>query len=195
MFTWLFGDRGIPASYRHMDGFGSHTFQWVNAAGEQFFVKYHFKTDQGIECLSAPRRRRSSPARTPTIASDRLARGYHRGEFPSWTAQGADHAGRRGEELSLQPLRCDQGLAPRRLSHCIEVGKLRSIATRPTTSPTSSNRLQPGQFRARDRTIARQDAAGPPVRLRRRPALPAGRSTTPSSGQRPHAAKRGQLRP
>jgi len=32
-FTWLFGDRGIPASYRHMDGFGSHTFHWVNAAG------------------------------------------------------------------------------------------------------------------------------------------------------------------
>ena len=32
-FTWLFGDRGIPASYRHMDGFGSHTFQWVNARG------------------------------------------------------------------------------------------------------------------------------------------------------------------
>src|SRR5450759_3712967 len=32
MFTWLFGDRGIPASYRHMDGFGSHTYQWVNAA-------------------------------------------------------------------------------------------------------------------------------------------------------------------
>ena len=52
MFTWLFGDRGIPASYRHMNGYGSHTFQWVNAAGEQFWVKYHFKTDQGIECLT-----------------------------------------------------------------------------------------------------------------------------------------------
>ena len=35
LFTWLFGDRGIPASYRHMNGFGSHTFQWVNAAGER----------------------------------------------------------------------------------------------------------------------------------------------------------------
>ena len=36
-FTWLFGDRGIPASYRRMDGFGSHTFQWVNAASERFW--------------------------------------------------------------------------------------------------------------------------------------------------------------
>ena len=47
-FAWLFGDRGIPASLRHMDGFGSHTYQWVNAEGERFWVKFHFKTDQGI---------------------------------------------------------------------------------------------------------------------------------------------------
>src|SRR6266852_5864684 len=50
-FTMLFGDRGIPASYRNMDGFGSHTFQWVNAKAERFWVKFHFKTDQGIRCL------------------------------------------------------------------------------------------------------------------------------------------------
>src|SRR5213079_2166923 len=50
--TWLFGDRGIPASYRHMDGFGSHTYQWQNEAGEVFWVKYHFKTDQGIKTLT-----------------------------------------------------------------------------------------------------------------------------------------------
>src|ERR1700729_1084352 len=45
-FTILFSDRGIPASFRNMDGFGSHTFQWVNARDEAFWVKYHFKTDQ-----------------------------------------------------------------------------------------------------------------------------------------------------
>ncbi len=52
-FTILFSDRGVPASFRNMDGFGSHTFQWVNASGEAFWVKYHFKTDQGIKCLTA----------------------------------------------------------------------------------------------------------------------------------------------
>src|SRR5262245_59744117 len=52
-FTWLFGDRGIPASYRHMDGFGSHTCQWVNAKGERFWVKFHFRTEQGIRCLTS----------------------------------------------------------------------------------------------------------------------------------------------
>ena len=42
-------DRGTPASWRHMHGFGSHTFLWYNAGGEKFWIKYHFKTDQGIE--------------------------------------------------------------------------------------------------------------------------------------------------
>ena len=68
MFTWLFGDRGIPASYRHMDGFGSHTYQWVNAAGRAVWVKYHFKTDQGIDCLTRPRQP-SWPGSTPTATN------------------------------------------------------------------------------------------------------------------------------
>ncbi|MEV7421008.1 MULTISPECIES: catalase [unclassified Streptomyces] len=50
--TWLMGDRGIPKSFRHMNGYSSHTYMWVNGAGERFWVKYHFKTDQGIECLT-----------------------------------------------------------------------------------------------------------------------------------------------
>ncbi|MEW1723549.1 catalase [Streptomyces sp. NPDC093109] len=50
--TWLMGDRGIPKSFRHMNGYSSHTYMWVNGAGERFWVKYHFKTDQGIECLA-----------------------------------------------------------------------------------------------------------------------------------------------
>jgi len=50
--TWLMGDRGIPATLRHMNGYGSHTYMWINAAGEKFWVKYHFKTDQGVKCLT-----------------------------------------------------------------------------------------------------------------------------------------------
>ncbi|WP_411137316.1 catalase [Streptomyces sp. C10] len=50
--TWLMGDRGIPKSYRHMNGYGSHTYMWVNAGGEKFWIKYHFKTDQGIDFLT-----------------------------------------------------------------------------------------------------------------------------------------------
>jgi catalase len=41
----LFSDRGTPDGYRHMNGYSSHTYKWVNDKGEVFFVKYHFKTD------------------------------------------------------------------------------------------------------------------------------------------------------
>ena len=47
--TILMSDRGTPTTWRNMHGYGSHTFMWVNAGGEKFWVKYHFKTDQGIE--------------------------------------------------------------------------------------------------------------------------------------------------
>lgn len=53
MVTVLFSDRGIPRSYRHMHGFGSHTFKWINAAGKACWVKYHFKTETGIANLTA----------------------------------------------------------------------------------------------------------------------------------------------
>jgi catalase len=45
----LFSDRGTPYGYRHMNGYSSHSFKWVNAKGEAFLVKYHFKTAQGIK--------------------------------------------------------------------------------------------------------------------------------------------------
>ena len=50
--TYLMGDRGLPKTWRHMNGYGSHTYQWVNEAGERFWVKYHFHTQQGVECLT-----------------------------------------------------------------------------------------------------------------------------------------------
>src|SRR5215204_2365860 len=52
MLTWLFSPRGIPADYRHQDGFGVNTYKWYNAAGEGVLVKYHWKTQQGIKSLT-----------------------------------------------------------------------------------------------------------------------------------------------
>jgi catalase len=83
-FTWLFGDRGIPASYRHMDGFGSHTYQWVNATGEACWVKYHFKTNQGIRCLTSDEAARTA-GQDPDSHHRDLREAIDRGEFPSWT--------------------------------------------------------------------------------------------------------------
>jgi len=50
--TIVMSDRGIPATYRHMHGFGSHTFSLINADNERFWVKFHFKCQQGIKNLT-----------------------------------------------------------------------------------------------------------------------------------------------
>jgi hypothetical protein len=67
-----------------MDGFGSHTFQWDNARGEIFWVKYHFKTDQGIKCLTAEGAARVA-SETPDYHQRNPLRAIDRGEYPSWT--------------------------------------------------------------------------------------------------------------
>ena len=50
--TIVMSDRGIPKSYRHMHGFGSHTFSMINSEGERTWVKYHLRTQQGIENIT-----------------------------------------------------------------------------------------------------------------------------------------------
>ncbi len=84
--TWLHGDRGIPASYRHMNGYGSHTFQWVNAAGEVFWVKYHFKTDQGIKSLTQAEADKLA-GEDPDSHQRDLRESIERGDYPTWTVQ------------------------------------------------------------------------------------------------------------
>src|SRR5690625_7735407 len=46
------GPRGLPRTWRHMNGYGSHTFMWINEDGERVWVKYHFHTEQGMEFFS-----------------------------------------------------------------------------------------------------------------------------------------------
>jgi len=83
-FTWMFGDRGIPASFRHMDGFGAHTYQWINASGERFWVKFHLKTDQGIRFLTSEEAA-SIAGRNPGYHHKDLYDAIEGGDFPSWT--------------------------------------------------------------------------------------------------------------
>ena len=82
--TILFSDRGIPDGYRYMDGFGSHTFSKVNAKKERFFVKYHFKTRQGIRNLTAERAQELAGS-DPEHSQRDLFEAIERGEFPKWT--------------------------------------------------------------------------------------------------------------
>mgnify|MGYP000609033551 FL=1 len=82
--TIVMSDRGIPASYRHMHGFGSHTYSFWNAAGERYWVKFHFRTQQGIKNLS-------DAEAEALVGKDReshqrdLFDAIARGDFPKWT--------------------------------------------------------------------------------------------------------------
>ena len=49
---WLLGPRGIPADWRHMEGFGVHTFKLVNKAGKETYVKFHWKPTCGVKVLT-----------------------------------------------------------------------------------------------------------------------------------------------
>lgn len=82
--AWLMGDRGIPSSWRHMDGFSSHAYMWVNAEGERFWVRYHFKTDQGIAFLTQAEADRLAGADADHHRRD-LHQAIKQGDFPSWT--------------------------------------------------------------------------------------------------------------
>lgn len=84
--AWLMGDRGIPKTWRHMNGYSSHTYMWVNAAGERFWVKYHFKTDQGVECLTQDEAVRIAGEDADYHRRD-LFQSIAAGDYPSWTLQ------------------------------------------------------------------------------------------------------------
>ncbi|WP_461143794.1 catalase [Salinifilum aidingensis] len=82
--TWLMGDRGLPKTWRHMNLYGSHTFSWINHSGEKFWVKYHFKSDQGHDFLSQDEGDRMAGADSNFHIRD-LWNAIKKGEDPSWT--------------------------------------------------------------------------------------------------------------
>ncbi|MGG4383771.1 catalase KatA [Priestia megaterium] len=79
----LMSDRGIPATLRHMHGFGSHTFKWINAEGDGVWVKYHFKTEQGVKNLS-PDVAAKLAGENPDYHTEDLFNAIEKGDFPSW---------------------------------------------------------------------------------------------------------------
>ncbi|WP_208413415.1 catalase [Sphingomonas leidyi] len=82
--TIVMSDRGMPRTFRHMHGFGSHTFSMINAANERVWVKFHFRTQQGIENLT-------DGEAAALVAGDRETSGrdlldaIDGGDFPRWT--------------------------------------------------------------------------------------------------------------
>ncbi len=100
--TILFSDRGIPATYRNMNGYSSHTYSVWNHKGERFWIKWHLKTMQGIQCLS--------DAQAAKIAGEDLD--YHRrdlvnaiekGDYPKWKVQVQIMPEKEAETYAIHP--------------------------------------------------------------------------------------------
>ena len=81
--TILMSDRGLPKGYRHIDGFGSHTFSLINAENERFWVKFHFKTEQGIENYTDAEAE-AVVAKSRESSQEDLYEAIERKEFPRW---------------------------------------------------------------------------------------------------------------
>ncbi|CAB0003273.1 unnamed protein product [Nesidiocoris tenuis] len=81
---FLFSDRGTPDGYRHMNGYGSHTFKLVNDKGEHFYCKFHYKTNQGIKNLPADKAAQLSGS-DPDYSIRDLYNAIANKDYPSWT--------------------------------------------------------------------------------------------------------------
>ena len=84
--AYLMGDRGIPRTWRNMNGYSSHTYMWVNEEGERFWVRYHFLTDQGVENMTNEEAAKIAGEDADYHRRD-LFDAIERGDYPSWTMQ------------------------------------------------------------------------------------------------------------
>jgi catalase len=118
--TILFSDRGLPRSYRHMNGYGSHTYSFINAKNERFWVKFHFKTIQKIQCLS-------DEEAAKIVSHDReshqrdLFTSIEKGEFPQWRLMAQIMTEEQAAKTSYNPFDLTK-IWPHRESPLIEVG-------------------------------------------------------------------------
>ena len=100
--TILFSDRGTPDGYRHMNGYSSHTFSLINAKNELFYVKWHFKTKQGVQNFT---REQADEMRgkDPDYAQRDLFESIQNGKFPKWRVCLQIMAEKDGETYHINP--------------------------------------------------------------------------------------------
>ena len=182
--TIVMSDRGIPRSFRHMHGFGSHTYSFINAKNERIWVKFHFRTQQGIQNLTDAEAEALVGKDRETHQRD-LFESIEQGDFPRWTLFIQVMTEAQAKTFPVQSVRSDQGLAEGGLS--ADRGRLSSSSTgiRRTSSPRSSRR------RSRPPTSCRASAISPDKMLQARlfsygdaQRYRLGRQPPPDPGQR-----------
>ena len=153
---WNMSDRGIPRSYRTMEGFGVHTFRCVNEDGETSLVKFHWKPVQGVHSLvweeaqllaghrsrlpPARPRRRHRGRRLPAVAAGHPGlRGQRGADVRGHRPAGPDQAGARGARAGAADRAADADREPHQLLRRDRAGRLppRQPGARASTSPTT----------------------------------------------------------
>jgi len=164
--TILMSDRGLPQSYRNIDGFGSHTYSFINARNERYWVKFHFKTMQGIKNWT-------NAEAAERVAFDRethqrdLFESIERGDFPKWKFFVQIMPETDVDKHWYNPFRLDQGLAAQ--------GSSFDRGRRDRAQPQSAELFRRSRAScafaskhcARYQPFAGQDAAGAHLLLRR----------------------------
>jgi catalase len=116
--TILMSDRGIPLSWRHIHGFGSHTFSFYNEKGERYWMKWHFITNQGIKTLSDE----EAAVMPPFGAQQDLVDSIERGDYPSWTVKVQILTQEQAKEFPVNPFDLTK-VWPYELAPLIEIGQ------------------------------------------------------------------------
>jgi catalase len=103
MVTLVFSPRGLPASYRNMQGFGVNTYKWVNADGETVLVKYHWLPKQGVKSLTAEDAANIQATELGSHTKD-LTEAIERGDYPEWELHVQLMSDDEHPELDFDPL-------------------------------------------------------------------------------------------
>ena len=117
--TILMSDRGIPASYRHMHGFSSHTYSFWNDKGERVWFKWHFKSKQGIQTLTEA----EASVKPGYGAQQDLVEAIASGDYPSWSAKVQIMTEQEASSYQINPFDLTK-VWPHSDFPLIEVGKL-----------------------------------------------------------------------
>jgi catalase len=116
--TILMSDRGIPRSWRHIHGFGSHTFSFWNAEDVRHWIKWHFVCNQGIETLTDE----EASAFPPHGAQQDLVESIANGDYPSWTVKVQIMTEDEARNFPVNPFDLTK-VWPYQLAPLIEVGR------------------------------------------------------------------------
>jgi len=100
--TILFSDRGTPKTYRNMNGYSSHTYKWYNDKGEHFWVKYHFKTEQGVQNMTREEAEQTK-GKDPDHATRDLYGAIERGEHAAWRVEVQIMTPKEAEDYRFDP--------------------------------------------------------------------------------------------